>query len=142
DRPHRPIRTDLRRGIRLRLRHHDNSVRRAHLHDWCTRYRVRAIALIWAGAPRPSSLSHMTLVDVRSPIRSHISPDYAALCADHARAQGAHRRSIWKPIGVHRRTVVTIPRGAVDQQLSTPVRADVTERHRLECLLLALATID
>jgi hypothetical protein len=77
----------------------------------------------------------MPLVDVRSPIRPDICTDHAERCADHARAQGAHRHSIWQPVAVHRCAVVTIPRGAVDEQVSASVRADVTERHRLERLV-------
>jgi hypothetical protein len=78
----------------------------------------------------------MAFVDVRSPIRPYICADHSAPCAYHARAEEPHRHSIWQPVGVHRRAVVAVPRGAVDEQVSASVGADVTERHGLERLLL------
>jgi hypothetical protein len=50
----------------------------------------------------------MPLVDMRSPVWPHVRANHPAPCADHPRAERAHRRLVWQPL-----LSVALPRGAI-----------------------------
>jgi hypothetical protein len=79
----------------------------------------------------------MPLVDVGAPIRPHVGADHPASGADHPPAERSHRNLVRQPICIHGSAVMTVPRTAVDEQVTAAVRANVPHGHRRECLVFA-----
>ena len=76
-------------------------------------------------------------IRVRRPVRPHICADQPTSCADHSRAQRAHRHIVRQPVGIHDHAVVAPYRLAVDEKIAAAVRADVSERDGPECFVSA-----
>jgi hypothetical protein len=79
---------------------------------------------------------HTPLIDVWSPIWSHIGADMTAAGAYHPRAERPDRCLFRQVVGVYGDAVIAVDRAAIDQQVSAAVGADMPESYRLERLAL------